>query len=193
MENPKKEIPENIKNMLESLSYDVSFLHGKWDFYLGLFADIKNLNLFSKVAPWSFLFIEDSLQKDLTMAIARLCDKPISYNEKNLSLATLVIKCPNIPGVNSKYKEFKDACKTVINARNKKLSHNDLETALNPKENPLLQISKTQVKQILKLANDILNMVSYYHKLGSYDSHLIGVQDAEFLISVLKAGIEKLS
>jgi hypothetical protein len=183
-------MPEKIREIYMWLCQDVASLQSKWDFYLELYDKKETTDLLNELASWSFNLIEESLRNDMTMAICRLRDPLISFNKENLSLATLIEKCSDIPGLGTQLKHFQDASEAVSKVRNKQVGHNDLNTVIRPRENPLPGINKTQIDQILKLATDILKVVSLHYSDADVNFHTIARGGAEDLIFWLKAGQE---
>jgi hypothetical protein len=186
-------LPENIRTNFMWLCQDVASLQSKWDFYLELYGNQENTDLMSELALWSFNIIEESLRNDMTMAICRLSDPSASLRKENLSLATLVNKCSNIPDLDAKLLNIQAESESVSQYRIKQVAHNDLNTVISPRENPLPGINKTQIDQILKLASDILNILFLYYTGGELNFHTISQSGAETLIFWLKAGQEHYS
>ncbi len=185
------QIPESIREIFMWLCQDVAALQSKWDFYLELYDKEENTALLSDLASWSFNIIEESLRNDMTMTICRLCDPSISFGSKeNLSLATLVKNCPDIPDLGRQLAEFQVACQPISTWRNKQVGHNDLRTRILPRENPLPGITKSQIDKIAKLASTILSTVALHYTHGELVFHTISRGGAEDLIFWLKSGQE---
>jgi hypothetical protein len=183
-------MPENIRIIFMWLCQDVASLQSKWDFYLELYDDKNNTEIMSDLASWSFNIIEESLRNDMTMAICRLSDPTVTLSKDNLSLATLVKKCSDIPSLDERLSSLQVACESVSKYRNKRVAHNDLRTRISPKENPLPGINKVQIDQILKLAADILNTVILHYVDSELYFHTFSLGDAKDLMFWLKAGQE---
>jgi hypothetical protein len=181
-------IPENIREIFMWLCQDVAALQSKWDFYLQLYSEEENTDLLSELASWSFNIIEESLRNDMTMAICRLSDPSISMHKENLSLAALVEKCKDIPGLETQLADFQEVCKPISNWRNKQVGHNDLHTRIHPRENPLPGISKPQIDEIIKRASDTLSVVAHRYVGGDLNFHTIAQGGAEDLVFWLKSG-----
>jgi hypothetical protein len=116
--------------------------------------------LLNGLAPAAFQLIEESLRVDMTMAVCRLSDPAQSLNKKdNLSMETLVQRMAHVPGLHTLWQQFQDECKPVRPHRHKRWGQTDFKTALNPKDNPLPGIGRTQIDRILQLAAAILNTV----------------------------------
>jgi hypothetical protein len=182
-------IPENIRVIFMWLCQDVAALQSEWDFYLELYGNEENTALLSDLASWSFKIVEEALRNDMTMTISRLSDPSTSMRTKeNLSLATLVEKCSDIPDLDSRLADFQAACKPVSNWRNKHVGHNDLHTKIHPRENPLPGITKNQIDEIINRASEILKIVALQYANGDLYFHTIARGDAKDLIFWLKSG-----
>lgn len=152
-------LPEDIREVFMWLCQDVASLQNKWSFYLGLFSSQENAALLSDLAQSSFQIIEESLRDDMTMAICRLSDPPRSMGKDNLSLSALVQQCGRVNSVPELLKDFLDACEPVRQYRNKRVGHNDLNTTIKPRDNPLPGIGRGQIDRVLQLASVILNTI----------------------------------
>jgi hypothetical protein len=103
-------------------------------------------------------------------------------------LATLVEKCCAIKNLDTQLSEFQLACEPISKSRNKQVAHNDLNTRISPRENPLPGINKNQIDKIIELASDILKVVEFHYSAGDLFFHTISRGGAEELIFWLKAG-----
>jgi hypothetical protein len=183
-----EQLPEEIRDVFMWLCQDVASLQQKWDFWLELFGKSQNTNLLSELAPASFNVILETLQNDVTMAICRLSDPPKSMGQENLSFATLVKNGAEIEGVEDLVAEFQRMCEPVRQRRNKRVSHRDLNSVINPSENPLPGISKEQIDMIVKKAADILNFILQHYENAELYFHTVSPGDADTLIFWLEAG-----
>ena len=182
-------IPENIRIIFMWLCQDVAALQSEWDFYLELYGKEENTALLSELASWSFNIVEEALRNDMTMAISRLSDPSTSMRTKeNLSLATLVEKCSEIPDLARRLSDFQAACQPVSNWRNKHVGHNDLHTKIHPRDNPLPGITKNQIGEIINRASEMLKIVILYYANGDLYFHTVARGGAKDLIFWLKSG-----
>lgn len=183
-------LPEDIREIFMWLCQDVASLQNKWGFYLGLFADQKNAALLSDLARASFQIIEETLRNDMTMSICRLSDPPRSMGKDNLSLPALAQQCDDVDSVSELLKDFLDACKPVRQYRNKRVGHNDLNTTIKPRDNPLPGIGRSQIERILQLASAILNTIYQRYVDGELYFTPLQVGGADDLIYWLKIAKE---
>ena len=187
--NPR--LPEDIREIFMWLCQDVASLQNKWSFYLGLFSSQENAALLSDLARSSFQIIEESLRDDMTMAISRLSDPPRSKKGKdNLSLKTLVQQCGRADSVLELLMDFIGACEPVRKYRNKRVGHNDLNTTIKPRDNPLPGVGRGQIDRVLQLASAILNTIYQRFVDGELIFAPIQIGDADTLIYWLKMAKE---
>jgi hypothetical protein len=159
---------------------------------LKIYGTEEKTKLLDEVARFSFQIIQDSMLRDMTMAICRLSDPVQSRpktrpDEKNLSLAYLVSICPEIGGLETLLQEFKTECEPIQAFRNKQVGHKDLETAIKPLKHTLPGWNKKRIDRIMKLASDILNAVSAYYEVGPRNFHPITLSGADTLLYWLQA------
>ena len=152
-------IPESIREIFMWLCQDVASLHDKWHFYLELFTSVDSTRLLSELAPDSFIIVKEALCIDLTVAICRLSDPPLTGKHRNLSFRTLLGECDDIDGTNRMLEDFLAACEPVRQFMHKQMRENDLDITLEPDENPLPGIGRSQVDEILGLADRMLNVI----------------------------------
>jgi len=152
-------MPEDIRDIFMWLCQDVASLNDKWRTYKGLYSDSSVTDLLNYTAKHTFQTIEESLRDDMTMSICRLCDPSSLCGYENVSFSAL-LSLKNIPNnIKKDIEEFLESCEPIKSLRNKRVAHNDKNTLLNPKENPLPGISRKQIDNIVGTAGDILNLV----------------------------------
>ncbi|HLO13933.1 MAG TPA: hypothetical protein VK206_03825 [Anaerolineales bacterium] len=183
-------IPENIREVFMWLCQDVADLRTKWNFYLELFSSEESTELLNDIAPASFHMIEESLRREMMMAICRLSDPVKSREQDNLSLRTLVEMLDEHDKPVDFLDDFRQACKLVRIIRNKRLGHNDLNTRIKPQDNPLPGIGRTQIEQIIVLGEQILNFVYQRFENGELRFRTIHEGGADTLLFWLRKGRE---
>jgi hypothetical protein len=152
-------IPEEAREIFTWLCQDVVSLHEKWTLYKALFSDPEVIELLGYLAKETFRVIEESLRADMTMLIGRLCDPVMSFNHMNVSFKALLSSLPEIEGLPDRIDSFVGSCGSVDRHRNKRVAHNDQNTLIKPKENPLPGISRNMIDTIVKGAEEILHSV----------------------------------
>jgi AbiU2 len=152
-------IPQEIRDLLESLRDDLVVLVTKWALHKELFGDAANAALLSRVAATFFQTIEESLRNDTVLAICRLGDPSRIFSRDAFSLAALVSKCDEIPNLEHRLTAFQSACGPVRRYRNRRLAHNDLAAVIRPRAELLPGIAAGQIDEIVRLAGQVLNAV----------------------------------
>jgi hypothetical protein len=160
-------IPEEIRVACAQIFQDVAMLHHKWSSYLELFSEPESTSVLSNVAQAFFQAIEESLRNDIVMAICRLSDPSLTLSNENLSFATLVAKCGEIPTLDPLLTAFQSAAGSVRLYRNRRVGHNDLNVRIRPHEDPLPGIDRLQIDEILRFAREIMKAI--YGHYGETD------------------------
>ena len=180
------ELPEENREMFTRLCNDLAWLSAKWRLYLDLFSEKENADLLSSRAPGAFQIIEESLRNDMTMAMSRLSDPSQTGRRQNLSLARVAERFDHVPGLRELREEFNRACKPIQTLRNKLVGHRDLDTVLNPHDNPLPGIGRDEIDNILRLAGTILNVLVRSVADTEYRFELRVIGDGEALLESLR-------
>ncbi len=181
-----RQLPQDVQPIFRDLCQDVASLHAKWRLYLDLYSDQVAIGLLNHTAMYSFQLIEESLRADLTMSISRLADPAQSCGRTNLSLRTLVEKLRDLPGIEERRKEFDEIYAPLKKHRHRRVAHNDLQAALKPHANPLPNINKTQIDDIVAAAGRLLNHVYRAHVDGELSFQPLTISGAKALLRALK-------
>lgn len=186
-------IPEEIRDIGMRLCEDVTVLHTKWSLYLELFGSPENTALMSDLARAFFHTVEESLRNDLILSICRLSDPSRTLGGDNISFATLVAQCSDIPRVEDLLVAFQAACGPVRRYRHRHLGHNDLGSIIRPHVNLLPDVGRPELDQILQLAEGLLRAVYGHFSAGGLDFLSASVGGAEDLIHWLKTVRERVA
>jgi|AntAceMinimDraft_16_1070373.scaffolds.fasta_scaffold07655_2 hypothetical protein len=181
-------LPDEIQDIFIDLCQDIAILHGKWKLYVDLFSKSENIEILNDLAPSSFHLIEKSIADDLIISICRLSDPLESFGHTNLSLLTLIDRMNHVHGIKKGKRDFENKCKPVRKYRNKRVGHNDLNFALKPHDTPLPKIPRKTFDEILKIAANIMNLISGHYSEAEFDFQPAQIDDADSLISWLKKG-----
>lgn len=183
------ELPETDREVFGRLCNDLAWLNAKWRLYQDLFSEKENTDLLSNCAPGAFQIIEEALRNDMTMAMCRLSDPSQLGGKQNLSLARVAERFDHVSGLKELREEFNQACKPIQAVRNKRIGHNDLNTVLNPLDNPLPGIGRKNVDAIISLAARILNVLvrSITDTQYCFDLRVIG--DGSSLLDCLRVAV----
>jgi hypothetical protein len=132
----EENMPEPIRVLFVELAEDVVQLHHTWEFMSEIFGKPVNVSLLNKTAPAAGRLIGQALEDSMIMAACRLSDK-LWTRQDNLTLERLAKACSEIPGLEQLCKDFYTTTSPFRAHRNKRISHDDLGTAIKPHENPL--------------------------------------------------------
>jgi hypothetical protein len=179
-------LPEDIRVIFIWLCQDVVSLSEKWRLYLGLFSDPEVASLLSDMARGTFQIIRESLQNDMTLAIARLCDPAHSFEHEHVSLEALASRATHIDQLDQKVNDFIRLCKPVRDLRNMRVGHNDLKALIDPHDNPLPGISRSLIDQIVAEASAILSYVLHQYEDSELVFEFQTVGGADLLIHWLR-------
>lgn len=185
-------LPDSIREIFMHLCQDVASLYYKWDFYLELFGEPEDAQLLSQMAGSAFQIIEESVRKDMAMAISRLNDPVATFGtHENISLANLVGRCPDVPGIDKMLLDFHAACEPLTKYRDKMVGHNDLKSRIEPHENPLPGIARSDIDTILKRSAELLNAVGRHYGDPSFVFDMMSpLGGASSLLSCLRRARE---
>ena len=101
--------------------------------------------------PVLYRLMQTSMMESLLMRISRLMDKPKSNGQSNLSLAQLTSTDPGLVAAASAVRKAWDAT-TLIDIRNKYVSHNDLVRSLTEQHTLNIPLSVGDVEAVRDLA-----------------------------------------
>lgn len=171
MDDPNErwtKFPDSVRCLYEDQWQEVAGLHIKWATYLDLFDQRKNIDLFSATAPGFFRVVEEALRMDMIMSVGRLLDPPQSVGRANLSLSRLVTElnphCDEgfLALLRAEVEAVRTHCNQFKEWRNRRISHNDLNTAL--KSQPLPAIQRSYVEEALRRIENLLNRIALHFR-----------------------------
>jgi hypothetical protein len=160
---------EEIREIGAVLCRDVAALQLKWETYLGLFGDPEVVDLLSETAPAFFHVVAESLRNDIVQSICRLADPSRSLGPGAASMATLVARCTDVPRVEDLLTAFQAACGPVRRHRHRHLGHEDPGARIEPRQDLLPDVGRTQIDEILILAGGILKAMHRYYSAEGPD------------------------
>jgi hypothetical protein len=201
----KKEIlvafPEGTGDLFYELWTNVAHLHLKWKNYRSLFGTSPDrIDLLNEVASLFFGLLDGILLHDVVLAIARLTDPAWARGKKRKDNASferlLEMLNPDIDAnltneLKSELDDLKAHCKSIRQLRDRLIAHDDLATALQYRADPLPDISRAYIEDILERVRNLLGKIEE-HFLGSPTSHeqVISINDAESLVFALESARE---
>jgi hypothetical protein len=138
----------------------------KWEEYNDLFlTKSSRMELINRSAPLFFSIFEDSIINDILLSISRLTDPPITAGFKNASLkrALSLIKEETTKQDLTKELNFLDQkVSTIRELRNKNISHIDFDNLFNQGPKPVIEVTKKDIEESIKMAQIIFNSIEYH-------------------------------
>lgn len=128
-----------------------------------LFGDSDRVKLLNAIGSGLFWDVQQLSWSDLMLHLTRLTDPPSSGKEKNLTIRRLPDLCEDrylrdeVCGLVDKAVR---AAEFARDWRNRRISHSDLELAIDPSAKPLATADLTKVKATLDAVHAVLNTIS---------------------------------
>jgi len=194
-------MPRDLESEFKQLHHDLVGLCGRWQMFKQLYMSGKpRLDVLATMAPAFFGLTHTVLLEDLLSGIARITDKTVVCGKDNLVLRQLLDGLDQATHgalhteLSSKLATAETACDPIRKIRHKVLSHRDYNTALDPKANPLPQITEKTVEDALVAIADFLN--SFQQPFGGamigYMNTITGLGDADNLVKQLRRAYEHI-
>lgn len=174
------ELPEELRSVLKVVTDEIWRLNTTWDLYQGLYRHSEaRVNLLRETDAYVFGLLQNVLLRDIASAICRLIDPPKHGSATSPSNATLsYLLNPELTGVclysvhsNITYEYFRNRTESrflmIRKWRNKRLSHNDLDTLVGHAESPLVTIR--HLRNAVRIVNYGIRLV--YDRVLQSDLH----------------------
>lgn len=146
-------------------------VQARYDFWIELFGEREKVQQLNQIAPEALSLIQGSIIVDVLVRLARLFDRPATGKYQNASLMRLVetYGLPRDATRSARVRKILDQSpiEQLKIARDKSLSHSDLETAIDGSYLPGFKHGMT--RGLIKAAQDILNEVAV--DLGGAHTH----------------------
>jgi hypothetical protein len=194
-------IPKDLEPEFKQLHHDLVGLCGRWQIFKRLFTSGQpRLDVLAKMAPAFFGLMQTVLLEDVLSGIARITDKPQTFKSENLVLRQLLDGLDQAAHgalhteLSSKLATAETACDPIRRIRHKVLSHRDYNTALDPKANPLPQITPQTVEDALAAIADFMNSFQqpFTGTTIMYMETITGLGDAANLVRHLRRAYEHI-
>jgi hypothetical protein len=187
-------LPSSLSSIYEEIDTEVKWIHVKWNVYKQLFdSGQEKIDLINRSAPQFFGIIRQIFFVDVVLSLSRLTDPAESFGHKNLSFELLIdeFQSSGYSALCSKlvpqYEMIKLSCKPFRKWRNKKISHRDFLTALNTRENPLPDISKTDIEHALEKVRSFMEHINLnLFETKTYYEHAFTTTGGNVLLGKLK-------
>jgi hypothetical protein len=174
---------------------DVASLSAKWQEFLAMFGTRpERVDLLNSAAGLFFRIVQDALWDDMLLHLCRLTDPPKSCDHSNLTIRALPglitdsVLCAEVAAL---IENAVEATSFAREWRNRRLSHRDLELAINPVAKPLPPTSRGQVSQARSAIHAVLNLISERLLRGTLEIDvMLPATGAEALLYVIRDGLE---
>jgi hypothetical protein len=196
---PAKSIDPELNELFTVVNHEVTWLHTVWELFIQLYGTSdENFDVMNASAPQFFAILKTMLFDELVMILNRLTDPATTRGKANACLEQLIkqIDRDANAGLATSLKERLEKIRANYSAfrtwRDKKVSHNDLPTALQNEPNSLPGIPRAQAAAAAKEIVDFMNEYSLAILGGSqsYMPFLVARGDGNALLQYLKQGIE---
>lgn len=181
-------MPANLRVEFDVISHEVAYLHLHWKVFNQLFnTGEETILLLHSSAHGFFSVVEDSLKRDVILGFCRLIDPPSTGKlRKNLTFERLINTIPASDStltetVRNHLTKLRSHCAHLLDWRNKKVAHADLEVSLGRDQLPPLLV--TEIVTGLVESRKILNTIDkYYGASGEFEGFVVVKGGVELLL-----------
>lgn len=203
-------IPANVAPIFHGLHADFVGLQVRYLMYRQLFGTSEErVELLNRRARAYFGIAQATLFDDVLSGISRITDKTVVCGKDNLVLDQLIEELDQmtytteIAALRSKRVAVATAVGPITTIRHKRLSHRDMQFALNPTAHSLPPMDRQQIEDALKAIADFMNTFlelfgenPYLYaetvpELGNGDALIRHLQRAEAYMQLEKTGAAK--
>lgn len=190
-------MPASIAEVYDKLRSEVTWLHGRWICYRQLFAHSqKRIDLLNETASTFFFVLQDVLLDEVQVTLSKLTDPAKSGKHENLSLNQLQARldtnadqalAATCSGILNK---LDPQCIPLRTRRHKKLAHLDLAVALQKSAQPLPDVSRQMIEDVLHSIRAYLNIIEMHYNDSEwrYEDFIMS-SDGDALTATLRAGL----
>jgi hypothetical protein len=161
MAKQKSTMPPNLLSIFDSVKNELIWIHAKWKIAQQLFDQgSERLELLSRVAPSFFRIMYFVYRDELFISICRLTD-----HSKRQSLNRLMkvlkshINHQKYVDLVSLVEEINEKAIPITEWRNRKIAHNELVRDIEKGPEPLPEITKIAVNELLENMSRLMNEV----------------------------------
>ena len=184
-------MPKETNQIFSWLCNDSYVVKRKGELLKEIFIDINNREILEKTAKGTFSVIAECMWNDVLVSISRFNDSERTRVGKdiyktNLSLSTLVNLNPEVNSIKELLSTFNTLCSNIKTFRDKRLSHRDLETTLNPDIFVMPSIYIKEIDEVLSIIEEILTKIFKHYDNGDISFRIISLREPKQLINILK-------
>lgn len=186
---------QDHEEIFDAIKFEVISLNLHWKYLSGVLLDEpgqRKWEILSSTAPIFFDLTLHLFYDHILLKSAKLVDPDKTRNDENLSIANLLLKMPTISceawsKVNATFDLLKSNISSIKVHRNKRIAHNDLQTAL--KTQSLPQIQESEFIAVVQGFNDLLNLIQKELRgyTTNFDSEVQPIDEPENFIALLKS------
>src|SRR5438552_10766477 len=171
-----RSLPGDVGPLYHALYNSLTAAYLSWILFKDLFAKSKErVDLLNRTAGTFFLVIQETLRRDVLLAIARITDSVVTgRTQENATIETLVndlrahVEEDFGKELSAKALDIALMCKPIRAHRNKTLAHSDKRFAIGgPDALVLPGVTVANVDAALEAIADVLNRVSRRFDLGT--------------------------
>ena len=160
----KLPITDNLQKIFDVLDNDRTWLQIRWQMYKQLYASgPRRLELLNDSGSNFFVDLRRILIDDMIVGTCRMIDPAHTRHRRNATLDDLIHAVAD-EGINDLATELKKHLRTIESKskplrahRNKRISHRDRETALEPEKRPLPGVTVETIDSVLDEIGKFLN------------------------------------
>ena len=196
--SPGETISPNLDELFNVVNDEVTWLHTIWELFNQLYwSGAENFEIMDGTAPEFFGILRTMMFEEMVMIVNRLIDPPVTFGKANASLERLVEQIDNethadlVISLRNKLTNIRTSASAFRTWRNKRVSHNDLSTALE-KDNPLPIVMRGQAQMVIREIAEFTNQLSLAILGGpqSYMPFIAAHGDGTALMQYLKIAMK---
>jgi AbiU2 len=193
----KNNIPAAAREIFDDITNEVFFLKAKWLVFRELFGVEDHVKLLNQCAPTTFYYFLFALLDDVNLSLTRLVTDPARMKGRdNSNFEQLIRKLdpkihkPLIEKLEAELTSLRKKCPIFIKRRHRRLAHRDWKTEQPINPEPLPDISRAMVEDVLPSMEVFL---SDFNKYFNQESIMLSpgdvLRDVHNLLQLLETGL----
>lgn len=193
MDNKMPQIDDKLKESIDLLYNNITWLCLKWRIYKQFFGTSKEIvDLLNKFSGLTFKIFQDVLYDDIIVSICKLTDPAKTSGKENLTINRLLVL------IRDKYEdlykklldikvEIDSECVNIRAQRNKKISHIDFEAAKFDYKD-LKGISRANISKVVECICKYMNEINnyFFDSTTAYQMVIVSCSEDDELIKHLQ-------
>lgn len=183
-------LPTELASQLRPLFKDVFWLGMKWHEYATLFGNKDNFELLHRTASYLFQIIDDTMWDDMLLHLSRLVGPVKSMGKANLTVRRIPDLIQDLE-LRGEIQGLVDSCQAhctfVMEHRNRRLAHYDLEVATKNLEASLTGVSRLEMRRAVEALQSLMQKIYAHYANVHFDFDTSARNDnAESLVGALR-------